>query len=90
MSPHFEPTISLWLELKQPLHKDCLRLNSLLGQKGAVNPTEGNAGPSVRLKPYLGERGADNRTIDYLGILADPEYMAAVKERLNMIAQYQI
>jgi hypothetical protein len=37
----------------------------------------------VILRPILGRGGAANRTIDYLGILSDPEYMAG---ELNMIA----
>ncbi len=60
-----------------------------MGQRGAANPTEGNVVPSVRLKPYLGERGALTRT-EFLTILSDPDYMAGVKEKLNMIANFQV
>ena len=38
----------------------------------------------IKLK-NLSRRGAANRTVDYLGILSDPEYMAGVKEKLTMI-----
>jgi hypothetical protein len=36
----------------------------------------------------LGRKGAVNRTVDYLGILSDPEYMAGVREKLNSITTY--
>lgn len=36
----------------------------------------------------LRQRGAAIRTVDYLGILSDPEYMAGVKEKLELISTY--
>ena len=36
----------------------------------------------------MGRGGAATITVDYLGILSDPEYMAGVKEKLSMIASF--
>lgn len=38
---------------------------------------------------FLGERGALTRT-EFLTILSDSDYMAGVKEKLNMIARFSV
>ncbi len=70
-------------------HTSC---SLFLGQRGAVNPTKevvpiGTAS-SVRLKPFLGRGGALTRT-EFLDVLSDPDYIAGVREKLNMIATYE-
>ena len=37
-----------------------------------------------------GRRGTDTRTFNYLEILADPEYMTGVKEKLIMITAFNL
>jgi hypothetical protein len=62
-----------------------------VGRRGAFNGTETAQAESVPLSTFLGRESAGNRTeasLDFLSILSDPEYMAGVKEKLNLIAAY--